>query len=325
MGDRTTEIPIVSVVIPAYNAHTFIGKTLRSVFSQTYSQFELILVNDGSPDTVDLEREIEAYQNRVFYIYQENRGPSAARNAGIRVARGKYIALLDSDDLWLEDYLRHQVEFIEQNPAIDLVCADAYLFGEGAGRLSTRTFLDSTHSKEPITFERLLRWDCSILTSGVVVRKSALMRAGLFDERFIRSEDFHLWLRLVHSGSRMAYNKRVLVKHRMHASSLAASYPKMVESQIEVCEKICEELPLSTEQQSLIWLQISNANAHLALHKAKEQFLTGNYDAARDLLAEANDTFGSKKLTAARLALKAAPRTVSLLYGVREKLLRGDK
>ena len=94
------QIPLVSVVIPAYNSSRYISGTLDSVLSQTLSNREIILVNDGSPDTTELESALQPYLPHFRYFKQENRGPSAARNLGIREARGRYVAFLDSDDLW---------------------------------------------------------------------------------------------------------------------------------------------------------------------------------------------------------------------------------
>src|SRR5215467_6832857 len=91
-------VPLVSVIIPAYKAAAFIDETLQSVFCQTYQNFEVVLINDGSPDTAEFERAIAPYRDRISYIRQENSGVSAARNAGIRRARGEYLAFLDSDD-----------------------------------------------------------------------------------------------------------------------------------------------------------------------------------------------------------------------------------
>jgi glycosyltransferase involved in cell wall biosynthesis len=106
----TNALPLVSVIIPAYKAAAYIHEALGSVFRQTYESFEVILINDGSPDTEEFERAIAPYLDRIVYIRQENRGPSAARNAGIRRARGEYLAFLDSDDVWYPTCLAAQVE-----------------------------------------------------------------------------------------------------------------------------------------------------------------------------------------------------------------------
>src|SRR6185369_5434439 len=105
------EQPLISVVIPAYNVSTYIGEALDSVFVQDLKDYEVIVVNDGSTDTPELEKVLEPFRNRIRYIHQDNRGISAARNAALRVARGKLIALLDADDVWYEEKLTEQIAF----------------------------------------------------------------------------------------------------------------------------------------------------------------------------------------------------------------------
>ena len=100
----TNQKPAVSVIIPAYKVAPFIGDTLRSVLSQTFSNYEVIIINDGSPDTEQLEAELKPYLDQIIYVKQENRGAGAARNAGLRVARGEYVAFLDGDDQWFPNF-----------------------------------------------------------------------------------------------------------------------------------------------------------------------------------------------------------------------------
>src|SRR5262245_21206862 len=120
--------PTVSVIIPAYNAAKYIGEALDSVLNQTYASNELIVINDGSPDTDELERELQKYPI-IRYIKQENRGSAAARNARLRCARGEFVAFLDADDKWLPNFLEEQLELFRSSN-VDFVFADALLFGE---------------------------------------------------------------------------------------------------------------------------------------------------------------------------------------------------
>src|SRR6202023_3461491 len=108
----------------SYKTAPFITETLDSVFAQTFSDFEVIVINDGSPDTEELERKLEPFMDRIIYIKQPNRGPGAARNAGIRAACGEFLAFLDSDDTWLTEDLASQMECFEKTPSLDLICAD---------------------------------------------------------------------------------------------------------------------------------------------------------------------------------------------------------
>jgi len=96
---------MVSIIIPAYNVAPYIGETLDSVFAQTFADYEVIVINDGSPDTEDLERALARFIDRINYLKQENRGASVARNTGLHAARGQFIAFLDADDVWLPNSL----------------------------------------------------------------------------------------------------------------------------------------------------------------------------------------------------------------------------
>src|SRR3954470_23864164 len=138
MNEQPRENPLVSVIIPAYNASTFIGETLDSVFGQTFTDFEVILVNDGSPDTDDLERVLPRFAGTLRYLKQENRGAAAARNAGLRAAKGDLVAFLDADDSVCSTFLEKQRGFLKARDA-DFVFADAILFGDSA--LAGRTFM----------------------------------------------------------------------------------------------------------------------------------------------------------------------------------------
>jgi glycosyltransferase involved in cell wall biosynthesis len=100
----------VSIIIPAYNIAPYIAETLDSVFAQTFTDYEVIVVNDGSPDTEEFERAMQPYLDRVIYLKQENGGASVARNAGLQTARGEFVAFLDGDDLWLPNYLEEQMK-----------------------------------------------------------------------------------------------------------------------------------------------------------------------------------------------------------------------
>jgi glycosyltransferase involved in cell wall biosynthesis len=117
----------VSVIILAYNNAQYLGEAIESVFNQTYQDFEIIVVNDGSIDQT--HQVAEKYKNKIRYIEQVNRGPSAARNLGINLARGFYLTFMDTDDLFLPDKLMVQVDYLQKHPDIDLVYSHAYRGG----------------------------------------------------------------------------------------------------------------------------------------------------------------------------------------------------
>lgn len=313
----TNHTPAVSIIIPAYNAASYIGEALASVFAQTFSDFETIIVNDGSPDTDDLERVLEPYTERIIYLKQENSGPGSARNKGILKARGEYVALLDSDDAWLPNYLERQIQALRENPALDLIYSDALLVGDSP--LAGRTFMEVEPSRGEVTFEGLLRWDCVIITSCTVARRKSLIDAGLFDPNLYYSEDFDLWLRLLQRGGQLAYQTEVLAHHRLHAASLCADATRQLKGEISVYERWLNEPSLSDAMKELLRTQTEHRRADLAVAEGKQKLLAGQYAQARERFASANDFFHQRKLRLTLIGLRVAPHLLRRLYDLREQ------
>jgi GT2 family glycosyltransferase len=311
MLNASSHGPLVSVIIPAYNAAGFIDETLNSVFNQTYSNYEVIVVNDGSPDTDELQKVLAPFRDRLIYIQQENKGPSAARNHAIKKARGEFVAFLDSDDNWLPDYLEEQIKLSRSEHGFDMVYSDAWLFGDGP--LSGRRFMECAPSIGPVTFESLLLYQTSVITSCTVVRRQSVIDAGLFDERFIRCEDFDLWIRLAHRGARIGFQEQVLTRHRTHSASLAANEIAMVESQIEVLKKAKQTLPLSEAEHKLIDRQLENCAAQIDRERGKQYLANRNYDQAAASFTRANRFYKSRKLQLVIWGLRSTPRVVRYL------------
>lgn len=305
------ETPLVSVIIPTYNTASYIGETLDSVFAQTYREFEVIVINDGSPDTEELERAIAPYQKKLVYLKQENRGPSAARNVGVLQAQGEYLAFLDSDDAWYPEYLAAQMALVQgQQPWLDFVYCDLLvcLNSETNGAC----YMHACPSQGPVNFESLLTEECQAPTTGVVVRKRKVIEAGLFDESFFRSEDYDLWLRIAHSGARMAYQRRVLGRHRVRSESLSGDKLKMIQSWLKVLEKVDAALDLSLEHRIILQRKLAEVKGFTELENGKMHLLAGNFDLAAASLERANSVLHSNKLRWTLLGLKFAPRLTAL-------------
>ena len=182
--------PAVSVLVPTYERRDGVCLAVRSVFAQRYTDWELIVVDDGSTDGTD--RALQAFGPRLRYLWQENRGVSAARNAGLQLARGEIVAFLDSDDRWLPDHLETVVAMLEREPEAVLASTSPQY---------------SIAGREPVSAARLVNAVPRIFvaceighTSGVAVRRSALVAAGAFDERLIVGEDTELLVRLALRG-----------------------------------------------------------------------------------------------------------------------------
>lgn len=309
----------VSVVIPAYNCAEYIGETLESVFAQTFTDYEVIVINDGSPDTEALERALGAYRDRIVYIKQENLGPGGARNAGIRAARAALIALLDADDVWEPDYLAVQVAALQRDPTIDVIYPNALVVGDApvAGRIA----MELWPSEGEVTFESLVAQRCNVLVF-VTARRDAILRAGLFDEsEWLRgSEDFDLWLRIAKHGGRIAYHRRVLARYRRRNGSLSCDPIGIFRRALRVLDKAERTLNLTPSEAEAICHARSRFLAWLCLYEGKSALRRGDAKAAGDALREANAFFRKPKIALALFGLRFAPQLFLRAYRVRDHL-----
>jgi glycosyltransferase involved in cell wall biosynthesis len=311
--------PLVSVVIPAYKAAPYIRQTLDSVFAQNYPNYEVIVVNDGSPDTSDFESAIHNHLDRIVYLKQENRGPSAARNAGILRARGEFIAFLDSDDLWLDHYLDRQMSALRGEPEYDFIYSDAALVGDNVP--PGKTFMQMSPSHGPVTFDNLLALNCIVNLSCTVARRECILKVGLFDERFWHCEDFDLWLRMAFSGARMAYRSEILASHRVRGGSLSATPQSMRKGRKQVYEKILATLSLNDAQRAIATRMRARWGALVELEDGKQLLIQARYGEARTKMRSANSFLRSAKVSAVIALLGVAPRAARWLY---KTYLAGD-
>lgn len=222
----------VSVVIPTYNQGRYICETIDSVLGQTFQDFEVIVVDDGSTD--DTRQKIERYLPRISYIYQENAGCGAARNTSILASKGEYVAFLDSDDLWLPDKLRLQVEFMDSNPQFGMVFSDFCMFREDqitvCSFFQEKKFVDSGD-----IFGNLIR-ECFIRPSTILVRREVFQKVGLHDTSLLVSADYDLWLRIAKRYP-IAAMSMCLVKYRVHDANLSKAEAIMYSDIIKILKK----------------------------------------------------------------------------------------
>ena len=312
-----TTSPLVSVIIPAYDVTEFIGEALDSVLAQTFADYEIIVVNDGSPDTEELERALAPYMSRIVYINQENRGVSAARNKGITAARGSLLAFLDADDTWLPNYLDVQVARIQADPTIDVLYPNVMMFG---GRSETgEEFMVICPSSGEVTFERLLSQECNVSNCSIA-RRDTLVRAGLFDESLRSVEDFDLWLRVIKKGGRIAYHRDVLARYRRRSGSLTADPIWLSQNIIRVLDKVSETMELSASERASVDFQQQRFRALLSFHEGKRAFFSGNTAGAIHGLTEANRFFRNRKTSITLMMLRIAPRLLLRAYDLRDRL-----
>ncbi len=220
-------MPKVSIVIPTYNRATMVCEAIDSVLGQTYTDFEILVVDDGSTDGTG-EMLQSRYGAPVRYFYQENQGRAVARNQGIRLSEGEYLVFLDSDDWLLPRALEVQVDFLDRHPDVDVVYGDGY-YCDAAGRRLQRI----AEERPPIPEEGLLSvmvlHNVVVATHSAMVRRRALDLLGdpWFDEHLRGTEDADLWLRLAAAGARFAFHDEPVCMYRLHGENASSrSHPQ---------------------------------------------------------------------------------------------------
>jgi len=228
-----SDLPLVSVIMPAFNRADYITEALESVLGQDYPHKELVVIDDGSTDnTIEI---VKSFGNRVRLMQQRNSGPAAARNRGIGAAAGKYVAFIDSDDVWLPGKLTAQVGYLEANPDVSVVHAELVPWSRGADGVFQRSSLPeiepvkATIAVDPSSsgwiYHRLLLAPM-VNMSSMVVRRSLFEEIGLFDVSLLRGEDYEFTLR-ASRVTRIEMLDCVAVVYRRHSEQSIKHFPSI--------------------------------------------------------------------------------------------------
>lgn len=237
--------PAVSVIIPAFNRAWSLEETLRSVRGQTFKDFEVIVVDDGSTDgTPDLMRRFPEIR---VHRWQDNRGVSAARNRGIEMARGAWVCFLDSDDRWVENKLQVQMDWMRAHPECPACYTDEIWIRNGV-----RVNPKNKHRKYSGDIFRHCLPLCIISPSSIMMRTSILEAIGGFDNDLAACEDYDLWLRLASRYLVDFIPEKLIIKTGGHADQLSHKYRGMDRFRVYALEKILKQDVLSTKQR--IWV-----------------------------------------------------------------------
>jgi glycosyltransferase involved in cell wall biosynthesis len=239
---EAAHVPRVSVIIPTYNSGAMVRDAIQSVLAQTYSDFEIVVVDDGSTDNT--ESVVRQFSRRARYFKQENQGVSTARNVGIRKSVGEYLAFLDSDDLWSPEKLAEQVPLLDCDPELGLVYSD-WALASDQGIIQT-SYLRDLPCRSGYVFDDLIQ-SGFILTSGVVVRRACLEAAGDFDKSLAIAQDYDLWLRISYRWKVALVNKPLLIK-RSCDGSLSSDLTKTAMERIALYKKVLRDIPGMTER-----------------------------------------------------------------------------
>lgn len=267
--------PKVSVIIPAYNAMDYLPESLQSVFNQTFEDYEVVVVDDGSQD--DIKSWASSIEDPRFrLISQTNKGLAGARNTGIQESRGEYLAFLDADDNWHDSKLEKQVKILEKKPNVGLVYCWMRLvdqFGSPTGRFVKNNLAG-------MVWKQLLISNCVGSGSTPMIRRNCFETVGNFDENLgSYMEDRDMWLRIApHYAFEVV--KTVLVDYRQHPGSASKDWNSMARSAKIILDKALELAPddmTETEKQSLInkaWARIEISLAWKPLQSKQKDYNT---------------------------------------------------
>ena len=258
----------VAIVAPAYNAARFLESTVESVRQQTYTDWELILVDDGSLDgTWEMIETLMGRDERIRGIRRPNGGPSGARNTGIARTNSQWVAMIDADDLWEPTKLERQLEIVESQQPVDVVCSNATLFcDEGPAPRWNLPARELTLAGDA-GLRRLIHRNVVVLSS-TLVRRSWLCRSGGFDERFRMCEDYHLWLRMMAEGARFHYCPDRLIRYRFHNTNCSNNRLEMKRHRLMVLRDI--RCP-SWRCRAARWLKTTELGVSLAKRRLFEK------------------------------------------------------
>ena len=268
--------PRVSVVIPAYNAMRYLPQTVASVLAQTFGDFEVLIVDDGSQD--DTAGWAAAHPDaRVRLVARPNGGAAAARNTGVQHAAGEYVAFLDADDLWQPTKLEQQVARADADPEVGLVdCWISYIDGEGEpiGKVMTQHL-------EGDVWAHMVEYNLVRCGSTPLVRRRLFDEVGSFDEGFRYAEDWEMWIRIT-ARYKFAVVKEPLVAYRQHANNKHKNYQSLLPTLCRIIEKSFEDVPAA--QQHLKGRALGRAYLHTAW---RSLLYTGDAGEASQLRREA--------------------------------------
>ncbi len=237
----------VSIITPCYNGAKYISETIDSVLSQTYTDWEMIIVDDGSKDnSADIIRNYAEKDDRIKLVQQENAGSAAARNNGIRRAEGRYIALLDADDVWLPSFLEKQIEYLKNHGAVCVACAYDHIDDQ------SRPILHTTPVKKIITIgDMKVMNQIGCLTGLYDSKKHG--KIYLHEELKSLRDDYAYWYDIVALEGKAYGNPEVLAKYRVLKSSTTGNKKNLIKKQYRFYRSYLKENPLEACVNVIRW------------------------------------------------------------------------
>lgn len=311
-------MPTVSVILPAYNVAAYIEESIASILAQTFNDFEIVVVDDGSTDdTAAIVERYAAHEARIRLVRQPNGGISAARNQAMRHASGEIMATIDSDDLWEPEFLEAQVSILDANGEIDLVTTNALYLGSRLDGQAVRPYPDPRPAPD---LAQILTDENSVFTM-TVFRRRVFETIGGFDEQFRTNEDYEFWVRAALAGFRFARNDRPLARYRRRDDSLSSNEVRMLHGVLKVNRKLRALLADRPEALALLDSKTAYYEAALLVAEARAALATGDRAAIQESLTALHARRGGALLGAARLLARWTPGLLTRAYHLRRARL----
>lgn len=247
----------VSVIIPVYNGEKYINQAIESVLQQTYTNYEIIVVDDGSTD--NSKQILSPYFDKIKYIYQKNQGVATARNKGLEIATGNYIAFLDQDDYFLPNKLESQLQKIVKKPYLGMIIGGWQIVDQkGKGKTAVQPWLKllNLNTEELVIYK-------PVFLGAMLFRRNWLEKVGKFNIKLIQTPDVELVLRLAVQNCRADWDRQIVVCYRQHDKNASQDVVLQAEELELILEQFFTQSDLSPEiiklknksiYQSLVWI-----------------------------------------------------------------------
>ena len=298
---------LVSVIIPLYKSELFIRETLQSVLDQTYPQFEILCIDDGSPDkTAEVVQEIAQQDSRIrYHRHPKNMGsPAFGRNTGLDLAEGEFVSFLDHDDTFLPNKLAELHKVIEREE-VDFVCSNIYLLNNGSGQIDGTAWGMISGNPKKYFGKRLLQGNF-VPPNSTLIRRAVFEKVGFFDTKLRGADDFDMWYRIVRAFPSTVYNQPLATWRYLNNQSISSNEELMMQDEMAFYQKILDQPE---------WSQAEKVLAERGVQR-NQRFLA-NRILLRKKYAEASRLYQEAGLTKIAQAVRLAGPLVYLAYSLK--------
>jgi glycosyltransferase involved in cell wall biosynthesis len=310
-------VPAVSVIMPAYDAEGYLGVAVQSVLRQSFTDLELLIVDDGSSDrTVDIAREFAERDPRVRVLQQPNAGPGPARNAGFRAATGRLFAFLDSDDEWDDTFLEEHVAILDARPSVDVLIGNARNRGGARHNQPARPVEDDG---QPLTLATMLA-DERALFIMTVFRRAVIDAIGGFDPSLFTNEEYEMWIRASLAGFTFARNPKPLGFYACRPGSLSSKDTRMLSGILRVFAKTRRSLAEGSTERAILDRQVARFEIELLAAEARNSLIQGDAREAAKKLTALHARRGGWLLATVARTITVAPWAAVAAFRVRQRL-----